>query len=192
MGKCYAEIDARLREFILSQHVFFVATAPRGEQGHINVSPKGLDCLRILGPQSVGYVDYTGSGVETIAHIRENGRLTIMFCAFEGSPNIVRLYGRGRVVEAPDPEFPALFERGAFPRLTTARSIIVLDINRIADSCGFGVPRYQYVGERDQLVTMGDRRGPDGLAAYQRQKNAASIDGLPGLRSATADDGGHA
>src|SRR5262245_32572530 len=141
MGKLYAEIDERLRAFIEAQHVFFVATAPAGAGGHVNLSPKGLDTFRILGPSQIGYLDYVGSGAETIAHLRENGRIVVMLCAFEGAPRIVRLHGRGRVLEPQDPEFAAL--RPRFPAETPARALICVDLERIGDSCGYGVPLYQ-------------------------------------------------
>jgi hypothetical protein len=180
MGRTHPIIDESLRRFIEAQHVFFVATAPLSGDGHVNCSPKGMDAFRILGPAEVGYLDYTGSGVETIAHVRENGRLTIMFCAFEGRPNILRLYGTGRVIEATEPSFAAL--AGHFAPQAPPRAIILLDVERITDSCGFGVPLYDYRGERDQLVSWAQKKGEEGLRAYEAQKNALSIDGLPGLR----------
>ena len=184
MGKVYAEIDDRLAEFIARQHLFFVGTAPTGPEGRLNVSPKGLDTFRVLGPRSVGYLDLTGSGVETIAHIRENGRLTIMFCAFEGRPLILRLYGRGRVVEPGDEGWEDLYAR--FPETPGARAVVLLDVERVADSCGFAVPLYEYRGERTQLVDFAVKKGPEGLADYRRLKNARSIDGLPGLEPSGA------
>ncbi len=182
MGQLYDQLDERLCEFIAAQRVFFVATAPLSASGHVNLSPKGLDSFRVLGPTLVGYVDYTGSGVETIAHIRENGRLTIQFCAFEGPPKILRLYGRGRVLEPAEAEYAARV--GAFSLAAAARALVLLDVTRIADSCGFAVPRYEYRGERDQLPRWCERKGETGLRDYQREKNARSIDGLPGLRGA--------
>src|SRR5436309_162620 len=145
MGKVYDGIDAALEAFVGRQHVFFVGTAPDSPEGHLNVSPKGLDTFRILGPKSVAYLDLTGSGIETVAHLRENGRITLMFCAFEGRPLIVRLYGRGRVVEPGDADWDTLIAR--FPDYPGARSVVVVDVERIADSCGFAVPVYQYQGE---------------------------------------------
>ena len=180
MGKRYSEIDARLKAFIEAQHVFFVGTAPLSDEGHINLSPKGLDTFRIIGPRQVAYLDYVGSGAETIAHLRENGRIVIMLCAFTGPPNIVRLHGRGVVLEPFDAEFGAL--RGQFPADAYARALIRVDLERISDSCGFGVPLYEYQGERPQLDAWSDRKGVDGLEAYQREKNARSLDGLPALR----------
>ena len=185
MGKVYDEIDRGLQEFIGRQHVFFVGTAPTSPEGHLNVSPKGLDTFRILGPRSVAYLDLTGSGIETVAHLRENGRITIMFCAFEGRPLILRLHGRGRVVEPSDVEWEGLIAQ--FPEYPGVRSVIVMDVERIADSCGYAVPRYEYQGERSQLLAWSDRKGPEGLEGYKEQKNRASIDGLAGLRSAGGD-----
>jgi Pyridoxamine 5'-phosphate oxidase len=181
MGKLYPEIDPTLKEFIAAQKVFFVATAPAGTQGHINLSPKGLDTLRILGPRQLAYLDYTGSGIETVAHLRENGRIAIMLCAFQGPPRIVRLHGRGQAVEPQDPEFAALLLH--FTPASGVRAIIVVQLDRISDSCGYGVPLLRYEGDRPQLVPWSERRGAAGLDEYRRENNAASIDGLPGLRS---------
>ena len=180
MGKLYAEIDDRLRAFIARQHLFFVASAPTGPDGHVNCSPKGLDTFRILTPTRVAYLDFVGSGVETIAHLRQNGRVVLMFCAFEGPPNIVRLHGRGAAVEPRDPEFAAL--RAHFPEAAGVRAVVRVDLQRISDSCGYGVPLMSYQGERPQLREWAGRKGEAGLADYQREKNAASLDGLPGLR----------
>ena len=179
MGKTYTELNDALRDFIAAQRIFFVATAPLAAEGRVNLSPKGLDCFRILGPRLVGYADYTGSGVETIAHVRENGRLTIMFCAFDGRPNIVRLYGRGRVVEPADAQFNTLVE--TFAPAAPLRSIILLDVEQVMDSCGFGVPLFNYVAERDQLTAWARTKGVEGVRAYQAEKNTRSLDGLPGL-----------
>src|SRR3954470_2146185 len=182
MGKVYDGIDAGMKDFIGRQHVFFVGTAPHSTEGHLNVSPKGLDTFRILGPKSVAYLDLTGSGIETVAHIRENGRVTLMFCAFEGRPLIVRLYGSGRVVEPGDPEWDGLVS--GFPEYPGARSVVVVDVERVADSCGYAVPLYEYKGERSQLIDFANKKGPEGLEAYRAEKNRASIDGLAGLRAA--------
>jgi len=186
MGKVFEAIDGRIREFIERQHVFFVATAPAGAGGHVNCSPKGLDTLRVLGPREVAYHDFTGSGAETIAHLRENGRIVMMFCAFEGVPMIVRLHGRGTVVEPGDPDFAGLAAH--FPAAGDVRSIIQVAVERIGDSCGFGVPLFRYEGERTQLPAWAEakERTGGGLAAYRREKNARSIDGLPALRFGTA------
>ena len=179
MGKVRAEIDEVARQFIEAQHVFFVASAPLDAGGHVNLSPKGLDTFRILGPTTVAYVDFNGSGVETIAHLKENGRIVLMFCAFQGPPDIFRLYGQGRVVEAHEAEFAALAER--FPNCENARSIILVEVTRVQDSCGYGVPLFKYEGEREQLLAWARNRGPERLKAYQEEKNRRSIDGLPGL-----------
>jgi len=180
MGEVYDGIDDKLREFIEAQHVFFVATAPSGESGHVNVSPKGLDSFRVLGPRSVAYVDYVGSGAETIAHLRENGRITIMLCSFEGPPKILRLHGRGRVLEPQDDDFAEL--RPRFPADPKARSIIRVDVERISDSCGYGVPVMSYEADRTLLRQWAEKKGNEKLEAYQIEKNAESIDGLPALR----------
>ena len=179
MGKIRTEIDEQIAKMIQVQHVFFVATAPLASEGYINLSPKGLDTFRILGPRTVAYLDVIGSGVETIAHLKENGRIVLMFCAFQGAPMIVRLHGSGRVVEPNASEFPELAAQ--FPHYETARAIIVVELTRISNSCGFGVPLRKYEGERDQHYRWAQRKGPEGLRAYKQQKNQRSIDGLPGL-----------
>ena len=180
MGRTYDAIDGGLADFLARQHMFFVATAPSGGDGHINLSPKGLDgTFAVLGPKTVAYLDLTGSGVETIAHLGENGRIVVMFCAFEGLPRIVRLHGRGEAVVAGDPRFDEL--AGRFPARPGMRAVIVIDVERIADSCGYGVPRLRFEAERDQLDRWAERKGPEGIARYQATKNARSIDGLPGL-----------
>ena len=179
MGKIRAEIDEHIKEMIESQCVFFVATAPLDSEGNLNLSPKGLDTFRIVGPRTVAYLDLIGSGVETIAHLKENGRIILMFCNFEGPPSIVRLHGRGRVVEPPSPEFPDLVSQ--FPHYETTRAIIVVDVTRVSTSCGFGVPLLRYQGERDQHFRWAQKKGPEGLRAYKQEKNRRSIDGLPGL-----------
>lgn len=189
MGRTYDVLDDRLRDFIARQQMFFVATAPLSADGHVNLSPKGLDTFRILGPDHVAYLDCNGSGAETIAHARENGRITVMFCAFEGPPKIVRLHGRAAVVEPGDGEFPEL--RALLPSELEARAVIRVHLERISDSCGFGVPLFTLQGDRTQLGDWAERKGPDGIAAYQREKNARSIDGLPALRSVTPDGGPH-
>ncbi|MGP0063594.1 MAG: pyridoxamine 5'-phosphate oxidase family protein [Isosphaeraceae bacterium] len=180
MGKPYMELDDRLVDFIGRQHIFFVGTAPSSTEGHLNISPKGLDTFRILGPRTVAYLDLVGSGIETVAHLRENARMTILFCAFEGPPMILRLYGRGRAVEPGDPDWGELVDE--FPAMTGTRSVIVLEVDRITDSCGFGVPHYEYREERDQLTDYACKKGPSGLERYKAEKNRKSIDGLDGLR----------
>lgn len=179
MGKPHEEISAELQGFIETQKMFFVGTAPLDANGHINVSPKGLDALRILNPRTVAYLDLFGSGIETTAHLRQNQRITIMLCAFEGPPRIVRLYGKGRVEQAGSSEFQKL--RPLFPAMPGDRSIIVVELTRVADSCGFAVPLFKFEGHRAQLLTSAERKGPAGVAEYCRKNNAASIDGLPGL-----------
>jgi hypothetical protein len=183
MGKVFEGIDEKLAAWIGAQHLFFVATAPRGDGGYVNLSPKGLDSLAVLGPKSVAYLDVVGSGAETIAHLRENGRITLMFCAFEGLPRIVRLYGRGEAIEPGDAGFDALAAR--FPAYPSTRAIIRAELGRIADSCGYGVPLYQFKGERSQIGEWAERKGPEGLRAYQLERNRESLDGLPALRGKT-------
>ncbi|MDA1044669.1 MAG: pyridoxamine 5'-phosphate oxidase family protein [Verrucomicrobia bacterium] len=179
MAKLYAEITSEIAAWIGQQHLFFVATAPVGIEGHINCSPKGLDTLRILGPKRVAYLDLTGSGAETIAHLRENGRVVILFCAFAGPPKIVRLHGRGQVLTPASADWPGL--RSEFPEYPGARTIILVDVSRISDSCGYSVPKFEYVEERDALQKWAQKNGTDGLAAYRQLENAQSIDGLPAL-----------
>jgi hypothetical protein len=173
------EIDDRLRQFILAQPMFFVSTAPLAPGGHINLSPKGLDSFRILGPKQVAYLDVTGSGVETIAHLKENGRVVLMFCAFQGPPKILRLHGHGRVIEPHNPGFAALSAH--FPAYDSVRSIILVDVTRVADSCGYGVPLMKYEGERKQHFGWAAKKGAEGLVTYRKEKNSRSIDGLQGL-----------
>jgi predicted pyridoxine 5'-phosphate oxidase superfamily flavin-nucleotide-binding protein len=189
MGRTYDRIDEHLRAWIARQPLFFVGTAPRADEGHVNVSPKGpIGTLRVLDDKTVAYLDAVGSGAETIAHLRENGRIVVMLCSFEGPPRIVRLHGRGRVVRAGGEEFAALLERAAFvvpPAAEALRAVIVVDVTRISDSCGYGVPLLSYAGERphqDAWVAKKLRTGgPDALSSYQADKNAVSIDGLPAL-----------
>ncbi len=188
MGKTYEGIEEHVRSFIERQHIFFVATAPSAPEGHVNLSPKGLDTLRILDAHRVAYLDLNGSGVETIAHLRDNGRIAIMFCAFEGPPKVVRLHGRGECIEPEDARFSAL--RSLFAAGRPARSVIVVQVERVSDSCGYGVPLYAYQGERSQLDDWAERKGPDGLTAYQHKHNALSIDGLPGLALTQGADSG--
>ena len=181
MGKLFEHITAELADWIRTQRVFFVATAPVAREGHVNCSPKGGDSFRILDPLTVAYQDLTGSGVETIAHLRENGRVTIMFCAFQGAPRILRLYGQGRAVEPVDADWQSY--RREFPNYRGVRSVIVVDVERIADSCGYAVPRYDFVEQRSTLLEYSEKKGEAGMAQYRADKNRASIDGLPGLRS---------
>ncbi|WP_129667251.1 pyridoxamine 5'-phosphate oxidase family protein [Phytoactinopolyspora endophytica] len=178
MGKVHDGIDGRLKEFIAAQSIFFVATAPSGPDGHVNVSPKGIGgSFVVLDEHTVAYLDYTASGAETIAHLRENGRITLMFCAFSGPPNVVRLHGTGRFITLYDDEFAEFVS--LFPEKRGARAVIVVDVHRVSDSCGFGVPLMEHVGERDMLPPHMDRKGIDGQAAYRTRKNRVSLDGLP-------------
>ncbi len=176
MARTYPTITDELRAFIEAQQLFFVATAPLAADGHVNVSPKGLDCLRVLGPLRVAYLDLTGSGNETSAHLRENGRVTLMFCAFQGPPRILRLYGTGTTVLPGSPTWAEL--RPLFPDHPGARQIIVADVTRVQTSCGFGVPLYDYAGQRETLLRYAETKGEQGLEDYRRQQNARSIDGL--------------
>ncbi|MFF0154121.1 pyridoxamine 5'-phosphate oxidase family protein [Micromonospora sp. NPDC005203] len=181
MGKVYPEIDGRLRDFIADQPVFFVATAASGAEGHVNVSPKGMrGTFVILGPHRVAYLDYHGSGAETIAHLRENGRITLMFCAFDGPPKIVRLQGRGRSVSVTEDGFAdRLAEFPAPPDVHGVRAVIIVEVERVSDSCGYAVPLMDFRAERDLLITSHSRRTDDDLAVYRATRNAVSIDGLP-------------
>jgi len=174
-----AEIDATVKKFIEAQPMFFVATAPLAAEGHLNLSPKGLDAFRILGPKQVAYLDVTGSGIETVAHLKENGRIIFMFCAFQGPPKIVRLHGHGRVLEPSAPEFAAMATY--FPAYPSARAIIVADITRVADSCGYGVPLMQFESARQQHFAWAGKKGAEGLKTYRKENNSRSIDGLEGL-----------
>jgi hypothetical protein len=196
VGKLYAELDERLRKFISEQPVFFVATAPDlgpdGTGGHVNVSPKGYrDTFAVLGPRTVAYLDLTGSGAETIAHVRQNGRITIMFCSFSHETKIVRLYGTGEVVlpgSARWTELASHFARTADPaaELTNQRAILVVDVERIADSCGYSVPEMTLACERDVLDRWARAKTASELADYRAEKNSVSIDGLPALETEPA------
>jgi hypothetical protein len=191
MGKQSIGLDDRLRAFVAAQRMFFVASAPAGSAGHVNCSPKGLDSFRVLDERTVAWLDFVGSGAETIAHLRENGRICVMFCAFDGLPKILRLHGRGRVVEPADAGWQALLAHFAERPKAALRAILVVDVQRIAESCGFGVPLYQHVGERDQMTAWAEKKGAAGAADYQRQNNRTSLDGLPALRWTEAlPDGG--
>ncbi|MEJ7742749.1 MAG: pyridoxamine 5'-phosphate oxidase family protein [Nocardioidaceae bacterium] len=179
MGKIFDGIDESLAAWIAAQPVWFVATAPLAAHGRVNVSPRGHDSFSILGSHRVGWVDYTGSGVETIAHLRENGRTCLMFASFESRPRIVRLHGRGTVALPGDDSYEEVVLRHA-PHPST-RAVVVVDVERVSDSCGYGVPIMDFVGERDLLRLSAEKKGPGGLDAYRATKNAVSIDGLPGL-----------
>jgi pyridoxamine 5'-phosphate oxidase-like protein len=184
MGRTYAEIDQRLADWLVGQPVFFVATAPLAADGSVNCSPKGnRHELVVLDRRTVAYLDQTGSGVETIAHVRENGRIVLMFCAFEGPPRIVRLHGTGQVVLAGDPAFAPLARHFPGADGTGVRSIITVAVSRIADSCGFGVPVMELRGHRAKLEEWATRKGREGIRAYWSEKNAVSVDGVPGIPS---------
>lgn len=178
MGRLLESLDEKLTAWIGRQPMFFVATAP-ADGGRVNLSPKGHDTLRIVDERTVQYLDLTGSGVETIAHVRENGRITLMLCAFEGPPLIVRLWGRGEVVAVDEPGFPEAAE--PFPDLPGRRAVITVHLEGVQTSCGFTVPLMEFVAERDKLIDWAERKGDDGLVEYWGKKNARSLDGLPGL-----------
>ena len=175
MAKFYTELNDTLKAFIAQQKIFFTATAPI--EGRINLSPKGLDSLLVLDANTVAFLSLTGSGNETAAHLIENGRMTLMFCSFTEKPMILRLYGQGRVIHPRDEEWAALYPQ--FSPLSGARQIIVLSIESVQTSCGFGVPLYEFIGNRDTLITSNEQKGPDGVKAYQQKHNQVSIDGLP-------------
>ena len=179
MGTTHSRLDEKLVAFIKAQRMFFVATAPLSGEGSVNISPKGYDSFVVLGERTVAYLDLGGSGAETMAHVGENGRITLMFCAFEGAPNILRLYGRGRAVAFHEPEFADLL--GHFPGFDRARAVIVVELTNIADSCGWSIPFFEYKGERDQLKRWVEHRPFDDWAERRYEANAVSIDGLPAL-----------
>jgi hypothetical protein len=179
LGNSYPRLDQRLIDFIRRQKLFFVATAPLSATGSVNVSPKGYDSLAIIDEVTVAYVDLGGSGIETHAHVRENGRITLMFCAFEGAANILRLYGRGEAVAFGEPGFDE--KLALFPAFERARGVITVHIDKVADSCGWGVPLFDYRGERDQLRRWVDARPYEEWAERRYESNRVSIDGLRGL-----------
>jgi len=189
MGRVYDGIDKRQRDWIARQPLFFVGTAPLDGEGHVNVSPKGpIGSLSVLDEHTVAYLDVVGSGAETIAHLRENGRIVIMLCAFEGPPRIVRLHGRGEHVLADDPRFDELLERCDFEQPQVAesrRAIVLVRVTRVSDSCGYGVPLMTYEGERRHQGASSAKRlrvhGPEGFLDYQREYNSESLDGLPAV-----------
>lgn len=176
MGKEHSQITLEHKEFIENQKLFFVCTSPLDANGHINLSPKGFDCFRVLSPTRVGYLDIVGSGNETSAHLLENGRITFMFCAFDGPPKILRLYGMGKTVLPGDDEWKELSEQ--FTILPATRQIIVVDISKVKSSCGFGIPLYEYTGDRDHAFKWAEKKGPEGLEEYKKEKNRVSLDGL--------------
>jgi hypothetical protein len=184
MGTVYEGIDDRLAAWIMRQPMFFVGTAPLSAGGHVNVSPKGpIGTFQVLGPHEVAYLDYVGSGAETVAHLRENGRIVIMFCAFDGPPRILRLHGTGEVLETDDRRY--VFEEAGEP--AAQRSIIRVDVDRVADSCGYNVPLMEVTGRRPHRELSVAKRlrtgGPEAYAKYKAEKNAVSIDGLPALEA---------
>lgn len=180
MGKQFEEITPAIREWVGEQRMFFVATAPTSSEGLINCSPKGMDTFRILGSKEVGYLDLTGSGIETAAHLAENGRIVFMFCAFAGPPKIMRFHGVGAYHLPGSAGFEEVV--GVFPELPGTRGIVRANLTRISDSCGFGVPRYSFLEERDTLLRWAESKGEEGLEAYWNNRNAQSIEGLPGLQ----------
>ena len=180
MGKLFAEIDETMRGWIAAQPMWFIATAPLAADGRVNISPRGSDSFSVLGPHRVGWVDFTGSGVETIAHLRENGRICIMFASFDERPRIVRLHGRGQVHLPGSAAFDEV--TALHPAHPSTRAVITVDVDRVSDSCGWGVPVMDLVtGERELMRQFAEKKGPDGMDAYREQKNATSIDGLLGL-----------
>jgi hypothetical protein len=188
VARTYPEIDERLAGWIARQPLFFVGTAPSGDDGHVNVSPKGpIGSLRVLDPRTVAYLDIVGSGAETIAHVRQNGRIVIMLCAFAGPPRIVRLHGRGEVLHPGDPGFAELLGHGFHePEAPEARRALVrVDVTRVSDSCGYGVPLMTYDGERPHQDLSTAKRlrthGPEAMRDYQRKHNLHSLDGLPAV-----------
>ncbi|HWV58885.1 MAG TPA: pyridoxamine 5'-phosphate oxidase family protein [Longimicrobiales bacterium] len=187
MGKFYDAITSELADFIRAQHVYFVGTAPLAADGHVNVSPKGLDTFRVLAPDHVAYLDLTGSGSEVSAHLIENGRITIMFCAFEGPPRILRLYGEGQIVLPGTSQWDEL--RPLFPEVPGARLIVSVAVKRLQTSCGFGVPLFDNPRPREMLVRWAESKG-ENIERYRAEKNARSIDGLPTPFTPVASPGG--
>jgi len=187
MAKLFDEITDHHRKWIAEQSMFFVGSAPLTADGHVNISPKGpIGSLAVLGPLEVAYLDINGSGSETIAHLRENGRIVVMLCAFDGPPRILRLHGRGEVLMNDDPRFEEIlasadFEDASVPE--ARRSIIRVDVDRVADSCGYGVPLMSFEGHREHHALSTSKKlrtmGPEEYARFQRERGAASIDGLP-------------
>jgi pyridoxamine 5'-phosphate oxidase-like protein len=175
VGKNYQELDPKLQEFIEKQKVFFVGTA--APEGSINVSPKGMDSLRIIHSRQIAWLNLTGSGNETAAHLNEIPRMTLLFCAFEGNPMILRVYGKARTVHSQDEEWSLWISK--FPALPGARQIFLLDIDLVQTSCGFGVPLYQYTGERDQLIKWANKEGEAGIKNFWKENNQTSLDGKP-------------
>jgi hypothetical protein len=189
MASVVPEIDPALSAWIRKQPMYFVGSAPSGDRGHVNVSPKGeIDTLAVLGPTEIAYLDFFGSGIETVSHVKQNGRIVVMLCAFDGPPRVVRLHGPAEVVEMADERFPTL--RAHFTIRPDAegsvRSILRVDVERISDSCGFAVPRMTFATQRGQLFRTAEtwqrQRGDNAIPDYCDVNNGESIDGLPGLR----------
>lgn len=180
MGSTFPEIDDRLREFIEAQKMFFVSTAPLSGEGLLNLSPKGLGSFRILDSTTVAYLDLPGSGIETVAHLRENGRIVVMFCAFEGPPKILRLHGKGEVIEPGEPGFDELVSQ--FPEKPIVRAVIRIKVGRIADSCGWGVPLMEYQNDRRDWYDFVEKLGPEKMDSAMRHMNSKSIEGMPALQ----------
>lgn len=185
MGGTHDALTDEIRAFLERQPVYFVATAPLAREGKVNLSPKGLPSFAVLDAHTVAYLDLTGSGAETVAHVRENGRIVLMFCAFEGDATIVRLHGQGTVLELGDAGFDDLLAK--FPPHPGTRSIIRVAVSRISESCGFGVPLMRYEGTRPELRQWAEGKGPEGMRAYREKKNRVSIDGLPAIRGSRSD-----
>ncbi len=179
MGKEYTEITDGIQKWIARQKVFFVSTAPNAVDGLVNCSPKGLDCLRVLGPNELAYADTGGSGIETVAHLKDNGRITLMMCAFEGPPMIYRFYGTGTPIEPHEEGFTEILQK--FPPMPAVRNIIQIRVDKIMDSCGYGVPMYEFKKHRDSLPNYFSNQSEDDILEYRRTRNAESLDGLPGL-----------
>ena len=185
MSKQLPDIDAELAEWIGRQRIFFVATAPLSQDLHINISPKGGDSFRVLGPMEVAYQDFTGSGAETAGHLRENGRIVLMFCAFEGAPKVVRLHGRGEVITSEDARYTRL--AAGFPTNLGARAIVHIRVDRVSSSCGFSVPFFDYKSDRDTLERWAEKQGAENLVTYRAKKNQVTIDGLPAFPQKSID-----
>lgn len=179
MGKDYDELSEEHIDWISTQPMFFVATAPDDPSGHVNLSPKGYDTFRVVTPNRVAYLDLTGSGIETIAHVRQNPRITVMFCAFQGRPRILRLYGHAAILRSSDHEFGELAAR--FDKFSGTRSIVDISVSLVRSSCGFSIPEMELRQPRHTLIEWADRKGEDGIERYWSDRNAVSIDGLPGL-----------
>jgi len=183
MSHQHENIGPELAEWISRQHVFFVATAPLSPSGHVNTSPKGGEAFRVLGPLEAAYQDYTGSGAETAAHLQENGRIVIMFCAFDGSPKIVRLHGKGRVITPEHEKYADLASR--FPPNPGTRAYVHIEVIRVSDSCGLSVPLLDFKASRDLLTNWAGKQGPEKMDEYRAKKNVTSIDGLPAFKPKT-------